>query len=127
MPMFELSTLTPEQVTEWLQPIVIAGMIVLLIGTLYKVRELRAELRASEERLNRRLDTLKASITASEAKMDKRLEALKAELKEEILVMEKKLAYVVQRLRTLEAAAQGSSQCPPHGRHPGWRRLGWRR
>ena len=121
--------LSPEAATQWLvQPIVIAWLICLLLATIYKVRELRLELQASEERLERSLDELKAELKASEAEMREQLHALKAELKDEIKALEKKLTYVLERLQTLETAAdQGASQCPPHGRHLGWRRLGWRR
>ena len=92
--------LPPEFLTQWLQPgaLVAGGVggLGLLISAFRNLRaEVKEEIRASEERLNKRIDEtrteVKEEIRASEERLNKRIDETRTEVKEEMKASEARL------------------------------------
>ena len=108
-----MPSLPPELLTQWLQPgALVAGAVGglgLLISAFRnlraelkeEMRELKEEMRASEARVNKRIDELrvemKEEMRASEERVNKRIDEVKEEMKEI-------KALLIQALQPLPAA-----------------------
>ena len=89
-----MPSLPPELLTQWLQPgALVAGAVGglgLLISAFRNLRaelkeemkDLKEEMRASEERLNKRIDEVREEMRASEERLNKRIDEVKEEMRE---------------------------------------------
>ena len=82
-----MPSLPPELLTQWLQPgALVAGAVGglgLLISAFRNLRtELKQEMRAGEDRVNKRIDEMKEEMRASEERVNKRIDEVKEEMKE---------------------------------------------
>ena len=82
-----MPSLPPELLTQWLQPgALVAGAVGglgLLIGAFRNLRaELKEEMRAGEDRLNKRIDEVREEMRASEERLNRRIDEVKEEMRE---------------------------------------------
>ena len=89
-----MPSLPPELLTRWLQPgALVAGAVGglgLLISAFRNLRtelkeemkELKQEMRASEDRLNKRIDEVREEMRASEERVNRRIDEVKEEVRE---------------------------------------------
>ncbi|MCY4173701.1 MAG: hypothetical protein OXF25_06500 [Cyanobacteria bacterium MAG CAR3_bin_5] len=82
-----MPSLPPELLTQWLQPgALVAGAVGglgLLISAFRNLRtELKEEMRAGEDRLNKRIDEVREEMRASEERVNRRIDEVKEEVRE---------------------------------------------
>ena len=107
-----MPSLPPEFLTQWLQPgALVAGAVGglgLLISAFRNLRtEMKEEMRAGEERLNKRIDELRAEMMAGEERANKRVDELRTEMKEEMRAGEertnKRIDEVKEEMKEIKA------------------------
>ncbi|MCY4332868.1 MAG: hypothetical protein OXC96_10325 [Cyanobacteria bacterium MAG CAR1_bin_15] len=110
-----MPSLPPELLTQWLQPgALVAGAVGglgLLISAFRNLRtelkeemkELKQEMRASEDRLNKRIDEVKTEMKeemrASEERVNRRIDEVKEEMREVKQEMKELKALLIQALQ----------------------------
>ena len=115
-----MPSLPPELLTQWLQPgALVAGVVGglgLLISAFRNLRtelkeemkELKQEMRASEDRLNKRIDEVKTEMKeemrASEERVNRRIDEVKEEMREVKQEMKELKALLIQALQLSPAA-----------------------
>ena len=115
-----MPSLPPELLTQWLQPgALVAGAVGglgLLISAFRNLRtelkeemkELKQEMRASEDRLNKRIDEVKTEMKeemrASEERVNRRIDEVKEEMREVKQEMKELKALLIQALQLSPAA-----------------------
>ncbi len=97
-------SLPPEILANWLQPgALVAGTVGgmgLLIGAFRSLRgELKGEMRAGEDRVNKRIDEVKEEMRAGEARTNRRIDEVKEEMKEFKQEMGEIKTLLIQALR----------------------------
>ena len=97
-------SLPPEILANWLQPgALVAGAVGgmgLLIGAFRSLRgELKGEMRAGEDRVNKRIDEVKEEMRAGEARTNRRIDEVKEEMKEFKQEMGEIKTLLIQALR----------------------------
>ena len=97
-------SLPPEILANWLQPgALVAGAVGgmgLLIGAFRSLRgELKDEMRAGEDRMNKCIDEVKEEMRAGEDRTNKRIDEVKVEMKEVKQEMGEIKTLLIQALR----------------------------
>ena len=83
--MFSLPSVPTDLLSAWIQPGAVLGFLGLLLAAFQRMRtEFKEEVRASEARLNKRIDELKEENQASEARQAKRNDELKADMNKQM-------------------------------------------
>ena len=101
-------SLPPEFLTQWLQPgALVAGAVGglgLLISAFRNLRtEMKEEMRAGEERLNKRIDELRAEMMAGEERANKRVDELRAEMRAGEERTNKRIDEVKEEMKEIKA------------------------
>ena len=104
-----MPSLPPELLTRWLQPgALVAGAVGglgLLISAFRNLRtELKEEMRAGEDRLNKRIDEVREEMRASEERVNRRIDEVKEEMREVKQEMKELKALLIQALQLSPAA-----------------------
>ena len=111
-----MPSLPPELLTQWLQPgALVAGAVGglgLLISAFRNLRtelkeemkELKQEMRAGEDRLNKRIDEVREEMRASEERVNRRIDEVKEEMREVKQEMKELKALLIQALQLSPAA-----------------------
>ncbi|MCY4332869.1 MAG: hypothetical protein OXC96_10330 [Cyanobacteria bacterium MAG CAR1_bin_15] len=104
-----MPSLPPELLTQWLQPgALVAGAVGglgLLISAFRNLRtELKEEMRAGEDRLNKRIDEVREEMRASEERVNRRIDEVKEEMREVKQEMKELKALLIQALQLSPAA-----------------------
>ena len=111
-----MPSLPPQVLTQWLQPgALVAGAVGglgLLISAFRNLRaelkedmkELKQEMRAGEDRVNKRIDDVKEEVRASEDRVNRRIDEVKEEMREMKEEMKELKALLIQALQLSPAA-----------------------
>ena len=103
-----LPPITPDLLAEWIQPGTLTAAFIALFVSV--VQGLKGDIRASEARLDKRIDAVETNlhkrIDTVEANLDKRIDEVREEIKEvraEIKALESKLDPVLESLLAVKS------------------------